>query len=55
VQPISFSFGGDSFTGTIPNDPALDGFEIDLQVVEVDPGAVKGVSFTQGLQLLLGS
>jgi hypothetical protein len=55
VQPISFSFGGDSFTGAIPNDPALHGFEIDLQVVEVDPGAVKGVSFTQGLQLLLGS
>jgi streptogramin lyase len=55
VQPITFSFGGDSFTGALPNDPALDGFEIDLQVVEVDPGAVKGVSFTQGLQLLLGS
>jgi hypothetical protein len=55
VLPITFSYGGDSFTGTIPNDPALYGFEIDLQVVEADPGAVKGVSFTQGLQLLLGS
>jgi streptogramin lyase len=55
VQPITFSYGSDSFTGTIPNDPALFGFEIDLQVVEADPGAVKGVSFTQGLQLLLGS
>jgi len=54
VLPITFSYGGDSFTGTIPNDPALFGFEIDLQVVEADPGAVKGVSFTQGLQLVLG-
>jgi hypothetical protein len=27
---------------------------IDLQVVEADPGAVKGVSFTQGLELVLG-
>jgi hypothetical protein len=54
VLPITFSYGGDSFTGTIPNDPALFGFEIDLQVVEADPGAMKGVSFTQGLQLLLG-
>jgi len=26
----------------------------DLQVVEVDPGAAHGVSFTPGLELLLG-
>jgi sugar lactone lactonase YvrE len=54
LVPISFSYGSDSFPWSIPNDPALFGFEIDLQAVEVDPGAVKGVSFTQGLQLLLG-
>jgi sugar lactone lactonase YvrE len=55
LVPISFSYGSDSFSGTLPNDPALFGFEIDLQAVEADPGAVKGVSFTQGLSLLLGS
>jgi sugar lactone lactonase YvrE len=55
VLPITFSYGGDSFTGAIPNDPALFGFEIDLQAVEADPGAVKGFSFTQGLELVLGS
>ena len=54
LVPITFSYGADSFVWSIPNDPALFGFEIDLQAVEVDPGAVKGVSFTQGLQLVLG-
>jgi hypothetical protein len=32
----------------------LCGFVLDLQVVEADPGAVKGVSFTQGLEIVLG-
>ena len=54
VVPIAFSYGGNSYTGTLPIDPALSGLEVDLQAVEFDPGAVKGVSFTQGLQLLLG-
>jgi YVTN family beta-propeller protein len=54
LVPISFSFGSDSFTGTLPNDPALLGFALDLQAVEADPGAVKGFSFTQGLELVLG-
>jgi sugar lactone lactonase YvrE len=55
LVPVSFSYGADSFDWSIPNDPQLYGLEIDLQAVESDPGAVKGVSFTQGLQLLLGS
>ena len=55
LVPITFSFGADSFPWSIPDDPALFGLELDLQAVEADPGAVKGVSFTQGLQLLLGS
>ena len=54
LVPISFSFGANSFTGTLPSDPALLGFALDLQAVEADPGAVKGVSFTQGLELVLG-
>jgi Tol biopolymer transport system component len=52
--PITFSYGADAFSGAIPNDPTLAGFAIDLQVVEADPGAVKGVSFTPGLELLVG-
>jgi hypothetical protein len=35
-------------------DPALIGVQVDLQVVEVDPLASKGLSFTAGLELLLG-
>jgi hypothetical protein len=45
---------GTSLSGTIPNAPLLCGFVIDLQAWESDPGAVKGVSFTQGLELVLG-
>jgi streptogramin lyase len=54
LVPISFSYGANSFIGTLPSDPAYNGFELDLQAVEADPGAVEGYSFTQGLQLLLG-
>ena len=54
VIPVSFSYGGDSFTGDIPDDPALCGVTIDLQAIEGDPGAAKGVSFTPGLELVLG-
>jgi probable HAF family extracellular repeat protein len=52
--PITFSFGSDSFTGALPYDDALVGVEVDLQVLEFDPGASKGISFTPGLDLVLG-
>jgi Tol biopolymer transport system component len=52
--PITFSYGTDSFVGTLPDDDLLCGYVLDLQVVEADPGAVKGVSFTPGLELVLG-
>jgi len=45
---------GTTFTGDIPIDPSLCGFTIDMQAIELDPGAAKGVSFTAGLELLLG-
>jgi Tol biopolymer transport system component len=51
---VTFSYGGDSFTGTIPNDYPLCGVAIDLQAIEADPGAARGVSFTPGLELILG-
>jgi len=54
VVPITFAYSGDAFSGDIPSDRSLCGFAIDLQVIEADPGAAKGVSFTQGLELELG-
>jgi hypothetical protein len=54
TQLITFSFGFDSFSGGIPSDGTLCGFTIDLQALESDPGAAKGISFTQGLELVLG-
>jgi Tol biopolymer transport system component len=54
VIPISFSFGSDSFTGALPTDWSLCGTAIDLQAVEADAGAAKGVSFTAALELVLG-
>jgi Tol biopolymer transport system component len=54
VLPISFSYGGDSFSGDIPADWTLCGVTLYLQALESDPGAAKGVSFTPGLELVLG-
>ncbi|HET6164506.1 MAG TPA: hypothetical protein VFG37_12615 [Planctomycetota bacterium] len=54
VVPISFSYGSDSVTASLPDDDVLCGVTVDLQAVEADPGAVKGVSFTAGLELVLG-
>jgi hypothetical protein len=45
---------GLSLSATLPCDSALCGLSIDLQVLETDPGASKGLSFTPGLQLVLG-
>jgi Tol biopolymer transport system component len=52
--PITFSYGGDLFDFAVPNDPALAMVPIDLQALEADPGAAKGVSFSAGLELVLG-
>ncbi len=38
----------------IPNDPFLAGINIYLQAVLIDAAAVKGVSFTKGLQVTIG-
>jgi hypothetical protein len=55
IAPITFSYGGDSFTGTIPDDVALCGVSIDLQGIENDPGAAHGLSFSAGLELVIGN
>jgi hypothetical protein len=44
---------GLAFSGVLPCDDALCGLSVYLQVVEIDPGATKGASFTPGLRLLL--
>jgi WD40 repeat protein len=41
-------------SGTIPNQETLCGFTIDMQAIESDPGALKGVAFTPGIALTLG-
>jgi hypothetical protein len=43
-----------TFDGDLPSDPALAGTILDLQVIEADPAAAKGLSFTPGLELVLG-
>jgi len=55
IVPITFSYGLDSFTGTVPDEFALCGTTIDLQGIEIDPGAAHGLSFSQGLELTIGN
>jgi len=38
----------------LPNDPGLCGLPLNLQLAEFDPGASFGISFSRGLDLLLG-
>lgn len=45
---------GLTLDAAVPDDPALCDQAFDLQVLEQDPGASHGVSFTPGLALLLG-
>jgi Tol biopolymer transport system component len=52
--PLAVGPGGVELESTIPFDESLCGLEIDLQGIELDPGASKGVSFTAGLQLIVG-
>jgi hypothetical protein len=52
--PLALNPAGTIVRGTIPFDASLCGLEIDLQGIELDPGASKGVAFTPGLKLLIG-
>jgi Tol biopolymer transport system component len=54
LVPVTFSSGGDSIDWSIPNDATLAGIAVDAQALEADPGAAKSVSFTPGLELVLG-
>lgn len=52
---LALPAGVTTLSGQIPNDPSLCQVTVDLQVLEADPGAAKGVSFTPGLELILGN
>jgi hypothetical protein len=39
---------------TVPYDAKLFGVVLDVQVIEIDPGASQGLSFTPGLELVFG-
>ena len=52
--PLAVPKDGASLISTLPRNAQLCGFVIDLQALESDPGAKKGVSFTPGLELVLG-
>jgi sugar lactone lactonase YvrE len=54
AMPVTFSFGSDTFAWTLPADPSFAGVAVMAQALEADPGAIKGVSFTEGLEFLLG-
>jgi len=54
LVPMSIPVTGSSQLGTLPVDPVWSGIELFLQVLEVDAGASHGVSFTPGLELILG-
>jgi hypothetical protein len=52
---VAIPSGGSSSPVTIVCDPSLIGVGAYLQVLEVDPGASRGVSFTPGLLLVVGT
>ncbi|MFO0982661.1 MAG: hypothetical protein U1E76_13165 [Planctomycetota bacterium] len=55
VVLLSVPSGGIALPGFLPCDYSLCGLAVYLQALEVDPGASKGISFTSGLQLVLGT
>jgi Tol biopolymer transport system component len=54
VVPLALSPAGGSYGGDVPTDAWADGLVLDLQVLELDPWAWRGVSFSDGLELTLG-
>jgi Tol biopolymer transport system component len=54
VSVFGMAPSGLSIGGTLPRDDALCGTTYDLQALELDPGAAKGVSFTPGIEIVIG-
>jgi hypothetical protein len=55
VTGVLVPANGFSASAPIPCDDSLCGFALFVQLVEMDPGASRGISFTPGLELRLGS
>jgi hypothetical protein len=51
---LNIPANGISIAGDLPDDDTLCGFAVDLQAIEIDSGAAKRLSFTPGLELVLG-
>jgi Tol biopolymer transport system component len=54
LQPFVVPTEGASLSFAVPFDASLFGMQADLQVLELDPGASHGISFSGGLELTLG-
>jgi len=54
IQGFPLPKNGRQLTLPVAADLALEGLEVFLQVLQTDPGAPLGVSFTRGMQLRLG-
>jgi Tol biopolymer transport system component len=54
TQVVGIPAGGTSYVGDVAADGSLCGAIVDLQALEADPGAAKGVSFSAGLELTIG-
>ncbi|HET6163443.1 MAG TPA: calcium-binding protein [Planctomycetota bacterium] len=54
VLPFGLPPSGFPISCTVPYDNALFGFVLDVQAIEMDPGASQGLSFTPGLELVFG-
>jgi Tol biopolymer transport system component len=55
VTTLPVAPGGITLSVDLANDPGLCGIDLDLQVLEADPGAAFGISFTPGLALSFGA
>jgi hypothetical protein len=53
-EPAIIPAGGATVPVVVPCDPALSGRSFFMQALEMDPGASNGVSFSEGLQMVLG-
>jgi len=53
-QLVSVPSGGAVLSSGALDDPALGGAEAFLQQLQLDAGATKGVSFSEGLDLVVG-
>jgi Tol biopolymer transport system component len=54
VIPLGLADAGATLSGVLPTDYWAKGLALDLQGIELDSGASRGVSFTDGLELVLG-